>query len=186
MTAPATQRHPQFARSDAHLREDSEPPKRWLEDQWFEVARRALAEMLAVDTRMRNEMIQFLLDEGFWDARRLGWDGAVTRFNACLNPNKRDAYFKISEIWALAKRFDRPQLFLSIMDDLGYETRPIPTEARRQELLLRIARATEECAQAVAAASAELSRLPAHGDDARPAQETGHSRAAFSRADIAI
>lgn len=131
----------------------------WLDDQWFTGAGEALREMMEISPQAKRDMIQFLLDEGFWDAERLSWEAAVTRFNACLNPNKRDATFKVSELWALAKRFDRHQLFVAIMHDLGYEVRIRPTEERRQALLERIAVATEQCAKAIAGAQAELGRI---------------------------
>jgi hypothetical protein len=151
----------------------------WLDDQWFTGAGEALREMMEISPGQKRDMIQFLLDEGFWDAERLSWEAAVTRFNACLNPNKRDASFKVSELWALAKRFDRHQLFVAIVQDLGYEVRVKPTEERRQELLERIAVATEQCAAVLAGAKAELGRI-----DQAPAAPRVHSapRHHFSKA----
>lgn len=131
----------------------------WLDDQWFTAAGDALREMMEISPQQKRDMIQFLLDEGFWDAERLTWEAAVTRFNACLNPNKRDASFKVTELWALAKRFDRHHLFVAIVQDLGYEVRVKPTESRRQELLERIALAAEQCARVVEGAQAELVRI---------------------------
>ena len=158
----------------------------WIDDQWFDSARAAMAEMFAVDPSTKSQMIQFLLDEGFWDSERLSWDAAVTRFNACLNPNKRDAHFKISEVWAIAKRFERPHLFIAIVQDLGYDVIQIPTEARRQQLLERIARASEECTRVIAAASAELERLPSHGAAQSTKTRSGTGlRPLFSKADTA-
>lgn len=152
----------------------------WLDDEWFAYARAGLTEMFAVDQSTKMQMIQFLLDEGLWDSERLTWDAAVTRFNACLNPNKRDAHFKTSELWALAKRFNRHHLFHALMQDLGYQMTPVPTEARRQELLERIARATEACTAAVERANAELMRLPEERGSSSKVTQLQHGIAAFS------
>lgn len=154
----------------------------WLDDEWFAYTRAGLTEMFSVDQSTKLQMIQFLLDEGFWDSERLSWDAAVTRFNACLNPNKRDAHFKTSELWALAKRFNRHHLFLALMQDLGYQVAVFPTEARRQELLDRIARATEACTAAVERANAELQRLPEDRGSVSKVTHFQHGRTAFSMA----
>jgi hypothetical protein len=132
----------------------------WIDERWlqsaFDSMRRTFYE---IDPQLKREMIQFLLDEGFWDAQKLTWDAAVARFNACLNPNKADTFFKLGEIWALMKRFERFDLLIAMADDLGFDLAPRPTEARRQQLLLRIAEATEKCTAAVEGARAELDRL---------------------------
>lgn len=132
----------------------------WIDESWLRMAFEALQESLRVDPRARQDMIQFLLDEGFWDGEKLTFPAAETRFANCLNPNKSE-FFKLGEIWALMKRFGRHQLLLAMADDLGYELRRKPTEERRQELLERIATASENCERAVSAASAELARIDA-------------------------
>lgn len=153
----------------------------WINEAWLRDAFEALEQTLKVDSRLKREMIQFLFDEGFWDEKKLGWQAAEARFNACLNPAKSDAFFKLGEAWALMKRFNRHQFFLAMADDLGYEVRRKPTEERRQELLERIAVVTESCARQLEASNAELARLgdPAH--DPRPAALPGAPRPAFSK-----
>lgn len=132
----------------------------WIDDAWLQNALDALRESFhEADSDTKRQMVQFLLDEGFWDSTKLEWGSAVTRFNSCLNPNKDDAFFKVSEVWALMKRFGRHHLFLAMAEDLGYDVMPRPTEARRQALLERIAIATEDCTRAVSAAQAEWGRL---------------------------
>jgi hypothetical protein len=130
----------------------------WTDDAWLRTAFEALKSTLDVDRHLKKEMIQFLLDEGFWDKDKLEWDSAVARFNACLNPNKPD-FFKIGEVWALMKRFRRYQLFLALAEDLGFEARLKPTEERRQALLERLVDAAERCENQLAAARAELQRI---------------------------
>ena len=133
----------------------------WIDDAWLRSAFESLRATFGNDPHLKNAMVQFLMDEGFWSNETLkSWDAAMARFNACLNPNKSE-FFKIGEVWALMKRFDRPQLFEAMAADLGYEVRRIPTEARRQELLERIAVAHEECNRNVAGAHSELLRLAA-------------------------
>ncbi|MGH8073679.1 MAG: hypothetical protein ACREO4_06350 [Lysobacter sp.] len=132
----------------------------WIDEQWLRMALDAMRDTFGNDPHLKRDMIQFLFDEGFWDAKTLSWDAAVARFNGCLNPNKSE-FFKTGELWALMKRFDRHQLFLAMATDLGYEVRRIPTDERRQQLLERIAVAYEGCERSVAGAAAELSRLAA-------------------------
>lgn len=140
----------------------------WTDEAWLRMALDAMRDTFGNDPHLKRDMIQFLFDEGFWDAKALSWDAAVARFNACLNPNKSE-FFKIGELWALMKRFTRHQLFLAMAADLGYEVRQIPTDERRQQLLQRIAVAYEGCERSVAGASAELARLAAP----EPASKSG-------------
>ncbi|WP_439444481.1 hypothetical protein ABWU93_11555 [Xanthomonas translucens pv. translucens] len=131
----------------------------WVDDLWLRDAHRALRETLEVDAARKGEMIQFLLDEGFWSRETLrSREAQVARFNACLNPNKAE-FFKLGEVWALMKRFGRHQLFLIMAADLGYEVRRIPTEERRHELLQRIAQASESFQEMLAQGAADLARL---------------------------
>lgn len=133
----------------------------WTDEVWLRTALDAMRTTFGNDPHQKKEMIDFLLDEGFWDKESLkSWEAATARFNDCLNPNKAQ-FFKVSEVWALMKRFDRPQLFLAMAEDLGYEVRKIPTETRRQLLLERIATAYESCQHSVGGAQAELQRLTA-------------------------
>lgn len=106
----------------------------FIDEVWLRKAHRALKETLEVDDQTKRQMVQFLLDEGFWDANSLKWESAVARFNDNNNPTKA-SYWKIGEVWALMLRFGRHDLAHAIAESLGYELRPIPTEERRQALL---------------------------------------------------
>lgn len=109
----------------------------FIDDTWLRKAHQALRQTFDVDARTRNEMIQFLFDEGFWDPDKLKWESAVSRFNDNGNPTK-ESYWKVGEVWALMMRFGRHQLFHAMGESLGYEMRVLPTEARRIELLERL------------------------------------------------
>lgn len=152
----------------------------WIDEPWLRRAFDALKETLDSDPRLKREMIQFLLDEGFWDSKHLKWDSAVARFNACLNPARDDA-FKVGEIWALMKRFGRHQLFLAMAEDLGYEARRIPTEERRQELLERIADASERHERLLGELHGDLVRLSEQAPSAAGAAPGQVARLHFSR-----
>lgn len=130
----------------------------WIDATWTRRGLAALHAMLDVDDHTRKAMIQFLFDEGFWDASRLTWDAAITKWNDAKNPVK-PTFWKPAELWALAARFDRHQLFLAVMEDLGYEVRRTPTEERRQLLLERMTAAVESCEQALNTARTELARM---------------------------
>lgn len=136
----------------------------WIDAQWTQRGLDALRSTLDVDGTTKKAMIEFLFQEGFWDQDKLTWDAAVSKFNDSLNPGK-PAFFKLGEVWALMKRFDRHELFHVLAQDLGFEVRRIPTEERRQGLLERVATAIESFEQEVAGAKAELARL---GPDAAP------------------
>ena len=131
----------------------------WIDETWLRGAFNAMQDTLKVDDRTRNEMIQFLLDEGFWKAETLKThDAQIARWNACLNPNKSE-FFKVGEVWALMARFGRHDLFLRMADDLGYEVRAIPTPERQQRALDRIADAVEACQIECANARSALDRM---------------------------
>jgi len=130
----------------------------WIDAAWSARGLAALHAMLDVDDHTRKAMIQFLFDEGFWDAHRLTWDAAVSKWNDGKNPSK-PGFFKFGELWALALRFDRHQLFLAVMEDLAYEVRRTPTEERRQLLLERMTAAVESCEQTLNTTRTELARL---------------------------
>lgn len=130
----------------------------WVDPAWTRRGLAALHAMLDVDDHTRKAMIQFLFDEGFWDAHKLTWDAAIAKWNDGKNPGK-PGFFKIGELWALAMRFERHQLFLAVMEDLGYEVRRTPTEERRQLLLERMVAAVEQCEQTLNTARTELARM---------------------------
>lgn len=125
---------------------------------WQARGLQALRETLDVDARTRRAMIEYLFEAGFWDAQRLSWDAAIARWNDCLNPSKT-AFFKLGELWALMRRFDRHHLLLALADELGYELRRKPTEERRQELLERMAETLARTERELADARAALARL---------------------------
>jgi len=137
----------------------------WIDAGWAQRGLDALRSTLDVDGTTKKAMIEFLFHEGFWDQDKLTWDAAISRFNDCLNPGK-PAFFKLGEVWALMKRFERHELFHALAQDLGFEVRRIPTEERRQALLQRVATAIEGFEEELAGARAELARL---GPDAQPA-----------------
>lgn len=139
----------------------------WIEETWLHDALAALKATCDVDARTRNEMIQFLLDNGFWDQEKLkDWTSAVAKFNSCLNPNKAE-FFKVGELWALMRRFGRHQLFLAMAADLGYEVRVIPTEQRRQQLLEQLADAQLQLTQTTQRIAGQLERISAEAVDPR-------------------
>ncbi len=140
----------------------------WLDNSWMQAGLEALRDTLAVDPRLRKQMIEFLLEEGLWDEEKLTWDAAIARWNACLNP-RRPEFFKIVEIWALMKRFHRFGLFEAMALDLGFRATAIPTEERLQYILERIAEAHERSAAVIEALGHELSRL----DDGAPPRHLG-------------
>lgn len=130
----------------------------FIDDTWLRTAFTSLRATFDVDNKTKQLMVQFLLDEGFWQADKLSWEAAIARFNGCLNPNKAE-FFKMGEIWALMARFGRHELFHAMAADLGYELRVIPTEERRQQLLERIASSTERLEIEIGSARAALDRL---------------------------
>lgn len=129
------------------------------EPEWLQRGLDALNATLKVEPLLKQQMVAFLLDEGFWDSRSLSPQAADSRFNACLNPGKTE-FFKLSELWALMKRFRRYELWLAMGEDLGFERpRLLPTEQRRQELLERLVEAQERHADVLASLTTELARL---------------------------
>lgn len=150
---------------------------------WMQHGLDALEDMFRVDDATKRAMIQFLFDEGFWDASSLKWSAAIVRFNDCLNPGK-DRFFKMAELWALAKAFHRHGLLHAMAEDLGYQRlREKPTEERRQELLTRIANAQERMLAEQMDAKRELDLLdePAGKMRIHPVIQEGHGL--FSLAD---
>lgn len=150
----------------------------WLTAEWMQSALNALHETLDVNPALKRQMIEFLIESGLWSDESK-WDSALNRFNACLNP-ARPQVFKLGEIWALMRRFDRHDLFHSMARDLGYEVRKVASEQRHQEALERLAAAIEASTAAVAEARAELARLEATGAEMRVHPTVRDKSAAFS------
>lgn len=144
----------------------------YIDETWARNAFQALRRALDVDDHVRKEMIEFLMEEGFW-ASNMEWASALAKWNSCLNPTKAE-FFKVGELWALARRFERHELFLAMAEDLGYEVRRRPTEERRLRLLERIDRVQGDLVMELQSTRAELERLEA------PAPRTAHVQASGS------
>lgn len=79
----------------------------WLTPDWFDRAHKALRRDFGdIPDALRVQMIQWLLDHGFWDRSRLTWDSAQQRWADCLHPGKHQK-FGLLEVLALATAFDR-------------------------------------------------------------------------------
>lgn len=116
--------------------------ERWLSLEWQQRALNALKDTLDISQDYKRQMIQFLFDEGFWDENKLSWDGALSRYSGCLNPDRPECFRNV-EIWALMKRFRRYAWLQAMADDLGFELHPVPSEERRQALLVRLTEGVE-------------------------------------------
>lgn len=133
----------------------------WTTEAWLREALAALKRTLDVDARTKNQMVQFLLDEGFWDKEKISsWESAIAKFNSCLNPNKSE-FFKVGELWALSKRFGRHDLFLAMAADLGYEVRRVPTAERQQQLLEDLVQLHAQHLEQVDRINSQLAQLQA-------------------------
>lgn len=141
----------------------------WRDPVWLQRGLDALKATLDVEPVLKQQMIDFLLEEGFWDRRRLSDAAARTRFNACLNPGKPD-FFKIGEVWALMKRFRRYELLHAMCADMGFEPLvQIPPRARRAELMRRLQERNQQHAAETAAIELELTMLESEEGDSTPA-----------------
>ena len=155
----------------------------YLTTEFFDGAYEALRETLRVESAMKREMIQFLQDEGFWD-HDVKWTSAEARFNACVSRTKGE-FFKISELWALMKRFGRHHLFLAMAEDLGYEVRRRTDLERVQLLLEEVLEKLDERDASTASLRALLQNTVA--DNIGGATSAGRAnRAKFSRAADAV
>jgi len=130
----------------------------WLTPEWMQYGQDALKASLDVNSDMKRQMVEFLLDSGLWDRSKLSYDSALGRFNACLNPAQPE-FFRGPHLWALMRRFDRHALFLAMAEDLGYEVRKKPTEERRQELMERLLAALEDNTRIAGLAQDTLARF---------------------------
>lgn len=144
----------------------------YIDDTWLRKAHQALRQTFEVDASTRNEMIQFLFDEGFWDPEKLKWESAVSRFNDNSNPTK-ETFWKLGEIWALMLRFGRHQLLHAMAESLGYELRAVPTEERRIALLEQILALQMRYDETQADLRSELQRLQATPFEQRTAALPG-------------
>ena len=131
--------------------------RRWLSAEWRQRCLDAMRLSMDVHDDLKREMIQFLIDEGFWD-QDLKWASAVNKFNACLRPDDPTQFSNVA-LWALVKRFERFDWFYAMAADLGFEVRRKSTEERKLELLERIAAAVEANNKTVGAALNDLQTL---------------------------
>lgn len=150
----------------------------YIDETWLRKAFQALNAVVDVDDHTSGEMIQFLMDEGFWDPD-MKWETARAKWNSCRNPNKAE-FFKISEIWALMLRFGRHQLFEAMAESFGAQIIWLPTEARRQAVLERLARGFDRFEFEQSDARAELQRLATAPIEQRSPVLQG-TRAQFSK-----
>ncbi len=130
----------------------------FIDETWLRRAHQAVKAVFDVDEHTRNDMIQFLFDEGFWDRDKLDWTAAITKFRGNCNPSKSE-FWKISEVWAISLRFRRPHLMLAMAESMGHATYEIPTEARRQALMTRMVELHERFDEQRAELQADMQRL---------------------------
>jgi hypothetical protein len=157
--------------------------KKWLTAEWQQKCLDAMRETLDVHADLKREMVEFLLREGLWDASKLGWEAAVTKFNACLRPESRECFSNLV-LWALVKRFDRLSWFYAMADDLGFEIpRRKATEERRIELLERYTAALEQTNKLLASAADDFRGIDSHDTALRIHRVIREGGAHFSIAD---
>lgn len=135
---------------------------KWLRQEWQQKCLQAMRDTLDVNGDIKREMVQFLLDTGFWAPEKLDWDAAVVKFNTCLRPDSRENFSNL-QLWALMKRFDRHAWFKAMADDLGYEIRRKPSDERRSEILERFVLALETNQRLLSELSADRDLLEAVG-----------------------
>ena len=99
-----------------------------------------------------KEIAWFLIEDGIWAGKSI--DGAVTRVNACLNPNKPE-FFHFSEIIAITKRTRNFDAVFFACDELGL-SRPRPQSVEEQ--LLRV----EDAVMTVSRAVSDIVRSMEH------------------------
>jgi hypothetical protein len=137
------------------------PKPTWLDDRWMQDGLDAMRDTLDVHAHLRKQMIEFLYDAGLWDKESLSFDAAVARWNANLNPGK-PGFFKIAEVVALSLAFRRFAFLHWWNEKAGLETREKPTLERQNEILGRLAEASEEYNAILARAEGDLRRLGIH------------------------
>lgn len=147
---------------------------RWLDPSWQQRGVDALRADFDVSAQLKREMIEFLFETGLYKTDSLKFDAAVTRFNGCLNPGSQ-YMFKLSEVRALSRHFERFESLKLWADDTGHQPLcRVPTEARIAALLERIATALETNKGLVNDAFRDLSalgfKMPVH---VHPAIQSG-------------
>lgn len=131
----------------------------WRDPQWLQRGLDAMQATFDVDSTTKQQMIDFLLAEGFWDTNKLTPAAARTKFNACMNPMKPD-FFKLSELWVLMKRFRRYELWLAMGEDMGFECpQQIPLTTRRADLERQLLELRQQSQAQLEALENALTRL---------------------------
>lgn len=130
----------------------------WVSPEWSQRAMNVLQETLDVHPELKVEMVKFLIDNGFW-SDKLTAHSAMSRFNGNLNPDRPGEFFKLSEVWALMKRFGRHALFVAMAEDLGYEVRRKPTDERILDAVERLAHELQRSNDAAQLARQQLGFL---------------------------
>lgn len=148
----------------------------WVNKEWVQRGLNALGEMLDVDGALKRDMIEFLFETGLWDSTKLTHEAAIAKWNANLNPST-NAFFKIGEVWALSKRFERFHLLHAMAEDCGFDLRRQPTEERRQHALEQLVEELKRSNDIAQHAHTLLSQLDTGGAPLRihPAVQEGGS-----------
>ena len=157
-------------RPEATPRARVEEAARGLESQFAQMLIKSMREasfgdsLFPGENQMFREMYDQKIAEAMTRGRGLGLSAMIARqlggvdaaaqpaLDTGLNPAKAE-FFKIGEMWMLMRRFGRHQLFLAMAEDLGYHCIPLPTEARRQAVLERIAEVQDRANNEIAAAT---------------------------------
>lgn len=153
----------------------------WLTPAWAQKGLTALREAVDVPPDLKRAMVEFLIDNRLWrapDGGMMSYETGINRFNANLNP-QREGVFRTTELWALARHFDRPQLFQAAIEDLGFETRRVATEERKFALLERLVVAMERAGTDAEYARGMLLALGGEAWAARVHPAIREGRAAF-------
>ena len=99
-----------------------------------------------------KEIAFFLIEDGIWAGKNI--DSAVTRVNACLNPNKPE-FFHFSEIIAVSKRTRNFDAVFYACDELGLSR---PRTQSIEEQMMRV----EDSVMAVSRAVTDIVRSMEH------------------------
>jgi hypothetical protein len=90
----------------------------WLDRMWFHEAHQALLADFDVEPEQKKQFVEFLFDAGFYDRGSLTQAGGLQRFYDCLHP-RRAAKFRLTEVIALARQFDRRALLSFALGQVG-------------------------------------------------------------------
>jgi hypothetical protein len=90
----------------------------WLDRKWFHEAHQALLADFDVEIEEKKLFVEFLFDAGFYNRASLTQAGGLQRFYDCLHP-ARAAKFRLTEVIALARQFDRRALLSFALAQVG-------------------------------------------------------------------